>query len=138
MFDIKQKQTGRRFTRQMEEEIRRIDSQYIRALLNMDFDFVKQSIASDFVHIECTGTVKTATNFLEEIKRKGTIFKNFVIQNNICMYGHTAVITGSYHTTLIQNGRESPKKFVRNSRIYVKSALGWKLVLDQETEILDR
>lgn len=120
----------------MIKEIEKIENERTIALLENDYVYFEQLMSNDCVHIESNGTVRTAAEFIRAFKNGEFIFKEFEItENNIRIYGNTAVVTGEYNNVIIANGKENPRKFALHTRVYVRQENTWKMVSHQATEI---
>jgi hypothetical protein len=56
-------------------------------------------------------------------------------ENQIRIFGETAVVAGTYHNIVRVRGNPTPVKHARHLRVYVNRGGSWKLVAHQATEI---
>ncbi len=120
-----------------ETEILRLENDRVRALLRQDYPALERLMASDCLHIERDGTQRTTAALLARFRAEPTTFATFVIdENQVRLYGTTAVVTGRYHNALRLHGQRQPTKYARHTRVWVRQADGrWRLVSHQATEM---
>ncbi len=121
----------------VEKEILRLDNERIQAMLRRDYAVLERLMAPECVFIESGGTVQTTAEFLANFKTGDSTFDTFVIdENQVRIYGVTAVVTGRYHNAVRTKGQLQPVKRARHTRVWNQQASGqWRMVSHQATEI---
>jgi ketosteroid isomerase-like protein len=129
---------------QAEREIRELEAQFARAVVEGDRAFYERVLAEDFTHTSHSGVFKTRAEFLAEDKfgEKGgsqsgrTRYDAYdVDQEAVRIYGDTAVVTGRTSP----RGRSALGQPIsgqyRYLRVWVKRGVRWQAVAFEGTRI---
>jgi ketosteroid isomerase-like protein len=127
-----------------QREIRELEAQFARAVVEGDHAFYERVLADDFTHTSHTGVFKTRTEFLAENKfaekePSGTGRTRYdaydVDDLAVRIYGDTAVVTGR----LSPKGRTAQGQPItgqyRYLRVWVKRQGRWQVVAFEGTRI---
>jgi ketosteroid isomerase-like protein len=127
-----------------EREIRELENQFARAVVEGDRAFYDRVLADDFTHTSHTGSFKTRAEFLAEDKfdAKGdpgsgrTRYDAYDVDDlAIRIYGDTAVVTGRT-TPRGRNAQGQPiSGRYRYLRVWVKRQGRWQAVAFEGTRI---
>ena len=113
-----------------------VEQRRIDALIASDINALEEIIDEHCTHIESNGTARTKAAFLEDVAQREFSFDLFAIdENQIRIFGDTAVVAGTYHNVVRVRGTPHPVKHARHLRVYVNRGGSWKLVAHQATEI---
>ena len=119
-----------------EDAVAAVEQRRIAALLAADINALNEIIDDHCTHIESHGTAHTKAEFLEDVAKREFSFDLFEIEENqIRLFGDTAVVAGTYHNVVRVRGNPHPVKHARHLRVYVNRGGSWKLVAHQATEI---
>jgi ketosteroid isomerase-like protein len=113
-----------------------VEQRRIDALIASDINALEEIIDEHCTHVESNGTSRTKAAFLEDVAKREFSFDLFEIEENqIRIFGDTAVVAGTYHNVVRVRGTPHPVKHARHLRVYVNRGGSWKLVAHQATEI---
>jgi ketosteroid isomerase-like protein len=130
-----------------EREIRELESQLNRAVVEGDRAFYERVFAADFTHTSHTGKFKTRAEWMaenkfasskEEPKPGKTSYIVFDVDDlAVRIYGETAVVTGR-STPKGQNAKGEPiRGQYRFLRVWVRQQGHWQIVAFQGTRIAE-
>ena len=118
------------------DEILDIEARRTQALLDGDAETLAEITGDDYTHVETGGGVRDKAGFLAILSRPGVRFSRWVIEENqVRVYGDTAVVTGRYFNCVTTDAGEQPPKHARHIRIYVRRNGRWENVAHQATAI---
>jgi ketosteroid isomerase-like protein len=128
-----------------EREIRELESQFARAVVEGDRSFYERVLAADFTHTSHTGAFKTRAEFLAEDKfrEKGaaaggrTRYDAYDVDLAIRIYGDTAVVTGRTSPRGRSSSGQPISGRYRYVRIWVNREGRWQAVAFQGTRIAE-
>ena len=130
-----------------EREVRELEAQLNRAVLEGDRAFFERVLAPDFTHTSHTGKFKTRTEWMaenkfasskEEPKPGKTSYIGFDVDDlAVRIYGETAVVTGR-STPKGQNSKGEPiRGQYRFLRVWVQRQGQWQVVAFEGTRIAE-
>jgi hypothetical protein len=130
-----------------EREVRELEAQLSRAVVQGDRAFFERVLAADFTHTSHAGKFKTRAEWMAEDKvenRQGkpqagkTTYEAFDVDDlAVRIYGETAVVTGR-STPKGRNAKGEPiRGRYRFLRVWVKRGGGWQAVAFQGTRIAE-
>ena len=130
-----------------EREVRELEAQLSRAVVQGDRAFFERVLATDFTHTSHAGKFKTRAEWMAEDKvenRQGkpqagkTTYEAFDVDDlAVRIYGETAVVTGR-STPKGRNAKGEPiRGRYRFLRVWVKRGGGWQAVAFQGTRIAE-
>jgi ketosteroid isomerase-like protein len=109
-----------------------VEQRRIDALIASDINALEEIIDEHCTHVESNGTSRTKAAFLEDVAKREFSFDLFEIEENqIRIFGDTAVVAGTYHNVVRVRGNPHPVKHARHLRVYVNRGGSWKLVAHQ-------
>mgnify|MGYP003288454743 CR=1 FL=1 len=127
---------GRAMPQSATDAVAAVEQRCIDALIASDSNALEEIIDEHCTHIELNGTSRTKAAFLEDVATREFSFDLFEIEENqIRIFGDTAVVAGTYHNVVRVRGTPHPVKHARHLRVYVNRGGSWKLVAHQATEI---
>jgi len=114
-----------------EEEIMKIEDQWLQSRATKDPTMTKDLLADDFLGVIFTGQAQTKQQFIDGVTA-GNLFAGKAEQTDrkVRIYGDTAVSTG------VHTGAVGADK-VRYIRVYVKRNNKWRLVAGQGTRVTE-
>lgn len=123
-----------------EDAVAAVEQRRIDALLAGDVSTLNEIIDDDCTHVESNGVARSKAAFLEDVAERAFSFDLFeileeILENDIRVFGDTAVVAGAYRNIARVGGQPLPLKHARHLRVYVRRAGGWKLVAHQATQI---
>ena len=112
-----------------EQEIRRLNEQYIAASLGGDVEWYRSHLAEDFVCIESDGSVLDKPAFLRMTAEGSDLAEYRLEEVDVRFYGDVALVraTGRW------KGKDGAPGLSRYVDIYARSAGEWKAVSAQIT-----
>ena len=130
-----------------EREVRELEAQLNRAVVEGDRAFFERVLAPDFTHTSHTGKFKTRAEWMaenkfarskEEPKPGKTSYVVFEVDDlAVRIYGETAVVTGR-STPKGQNAKGEPiRGQYRFLRVWVKQQRQWQVVAFEGTRIAE-
>jgi ketosteroid isomerase-like protein len=123
-------------TSEAERAVLQVEEERVQALLHKDLAALDRIMAEESIHTESSGKVRTKAQFIAAFKAGEFAFDAFdVEENNVRIYGETAVVTGRYSNRIRAGGVALPLKRARHLRVYVMREGRWQLVAHQATEI---
>jgi hypothetical protein len=127
---------GRAMPQSATDAVAAVEQRRIDALIASDINALEEIIDEHCTHIESNGTSRTKAAFLEDVAQREFSFDLFEIdENQIRIFGDTAVVAGTYQNVVRVRGTPHPVKHARHLRVYVNRGGSWKLVAHQATEI---
>ena len=127
---------GRAMPQSATDAVAAVEQRRIDALIASDINALEEIIDEHCTHIESNGTSRTKAAFLEDVAQREFSFDLFEIdENQIRIFGDTAVVAGTYHNVVRVRGTPHAVKHARHLRVYVNRGGSWKLVAHQATEI---
>ena len=115
-------------------DILALEAERCLALVAADVSTLDRITAEDYTHVETGGGTRNKAQFLAAMSRPEVRFSSWVIEENqVRVYGDTAVVTGRYHNTLCTADGEQPAKHARHIRVYVRRDGRWQNVAHQAT-----
>lgn len=113
-----------------------IEQRRIDALLAGDVAVLDAIIDEHCSHVESNGVSRSKADFLADVTRREFSFDLFQIdENDIRVFGDTAVVVGRYRNVARVRGAALPLKHARHLRVYVLRDGDWRLVAHQATAI---
>lgn len=117
------------------QQIHAIEALRVKALVNADIATLDRITAENYIHVESSGRRRTKREFLDGFAHAEYRFESFVIdENQIQVFGATALVTGCYHNDIRTPDGLQPAKYARHIRVYVKNEDEWRNVAHQATE----
>jgi hypothetical protein len=134
-------------TMRAEREVRELEAQLNRAVVDGDRAFFERALAADFTHTSHSGKFKTRAEWMaenkfaiskEESKPGKTAYVTFDVDDvAVRIYGDTAVVTGR-STPKGRNAKGEPiRGQYRFLRVWVKRQDQWQVVAFEGTRIAD-
>ncbi len=127
---------GEAMSSKAEQEVSKVHSERLQALVQGDLAKLDQIVGDDLVYISPTGQVQTKAEVVAD--RKSGALKVSAIEAEdvqVRVYGETAVVT--YRTInkgFLDNGKDFSGQ-IRATSVYVKRDGRWQLVSQQMTRI---
>jgi ketosteroid isomerase-like protein len=104
-----------------------------RALKEQDYAALEELYADDYMLVRPDGSVLNKQEVLQDLRRGGLRFYSIELgQNEVRLYGSTAVLTGESQAVSSRHGVESRSHF-RLIAVYVHQGQSIKLVYFQST-----
>ncbi len=130
-----------------EREVRELEAQLNRAVVDRDRAFFERALAADFTHTSHSGKFKTRAEWMaenkfanskEESKAGKTAYVTFDVDDvAVRIYGDTAVVTGR-STPKGRNAKGEPiRGQYRFLRVWVKRQRRWQVVAFEGTRIAE-
>src|SRR5215510_16593748 len=121
--------TNKKSSGKAEEEIMKIEDQWVQSRAAKDPTVSKELLADDYLGANPTGQAQTKQQFIDAVTA-GTLFagKAEMMDRKVRIYGDTAVSTG------VHTGAVGADK-VRYIRVFVKRNNKWRLVASQGTRV---
>lgn len=118
-----------------EKELRAVEQQRYRAMIEADFPALEKLLADDLVYVHSSGSVESKEQFLDTIRSGRLRYKRIVAEETrIKSAGNIAVVTGRSSVEVEREGK--PQSFrVRFTAVYEKSGAGWRLSAWQTTRL---
>ena len=106
-----------------------------RALKQQDYAALEALYADDYMLVRPDGSVLNKEEVLQDLRSGGLRFHSIELgQNEVRMYGSTAVLTAESQAVSSRNGMESRSHF-RLIAVYVQQGQAIKLVHFQSTDV---
>lgn len=106
-----------------------------RALKQQDYAALEALYADDYMLVRPDGSVLNKEEVLQDLRSGGLRFHSIELgQNEVRMYGSTAVLTAESQAVSSRNGMESRLHF-RLIAVYVQQGQAIKLVHFQSTDV---
>ncbi len=112
-----------------ENELRRLNEEYVRASLQGDAQWFDAHLARDFVCIESDGSVLFRDGFLRMAARPSTLTEYTLDYVDVRFYGDVALVRASGSWT----NQDNVRGISRYTDVYVYTAGAWKVVSAQIT-----
>ena len=124
-----QKQNAKRDqTKNVEQEIRRVDNERIQAQIHADAAALDRLYADDFIGVGPSGTVRTKPQVIADFTSGDLKFQSITTDEvQVRVYGNTAVETG-LSTMIGQDKGKAVPRDTRFTRVWVKQRGRWQLV----------
>ncbi len=118
-----------------ENEIRRLESEIGRAIVQRDTAFVERVWAEEFVYTGVRGEVKSKDDLIRELEAGELRFETMKFDDvQVRLFHETAVVTGRA-TTVGRSAQGEIRGQFRYTRVYVKRLSDWQLVAFQGTPL---
>lgn len=118
-----------------QQEIKTLQGQVVQAILKADTGVLEKFYADDYVAIHGDGKLTTKAEEIENFKTGVTKYESITVnEGKIRIYGDTAVVNALATVKTVVNGKPYSGQ-VRNTRVWVKEAGVWKLVVFQTTRV---
>ena len=113
----------------LEQQLRRLNEQYVEASLAGDVDWYRSHLADEFVCIESDGSVLDKAAFLRMTAQGSDLAEYRLDEVDVRFYGDVALVraTGSWKT---KNGAPGLSRYVD---VYIRAGDDWKAVSAQIT-----
>ncbi len=118
-----------------EQEIRKLDDQRIKAILDQDIPTLDRLMADDFTYTHQGGVTETKAEFLGAMKSGTGAFRSVKLSDvRVRIFGNAALITGRCDITAVRNGKDFaiPMHF---TEVYSRTAGRWRWLLWQSTHL---
>ena len=90
-----------------EQEIRKLDDQRIKAILDQDIPTLDRLMADDFTYTHQGGVTETKAEFLGAMKSGTGAFRSVKLSDvKVRIFGNAAVIAGRCDITAVRNGKD--------------------------------
>ena len=123
-----QKQSARRDQRSVEQAIRQVDDERIKAQVGADAVALDRIYADDFIGVGPSGTVRTKPQVISDFTSGELKFQSITTAEvQVRVYGNTAVETGLSTMDGQDKGKAVPRD-TRFTRVWVKQHGRWRLV----------
>jgi hypothetical protein len=109
---------------------------FYRSLIDQDYDALSDLYGNEYMLVRPDGSVLNREAVLHDLRFGGLIFKSIELTNeDVRIYGETAIVTGESRTLACRNGKEFSSRF-RLVAIYTGHASkSLKLVHFQSTPL---
>lgn len=122
-------------TEPVEREIRSLEDRRYQAMIEADTDTLEQLLGDGLVYTHSIGVSDGKAAYLEGVKAKKFTYRKIERpQEQIQLYGDTAVVTGRAHGDLLVDGAPRVAN-LRYISVWVKGPRGWQTVAFQATSI---
>jgi ketosteroid isomerase-like protein len=134
---VGQKATDRRDAKgSVEQAIRQVDQERIKAQIGADKSALDRLYATDFIGIGPSGTVRTKPQVLSDFTSGELKFQSITTDEvRIRVYGNTAVETGISVMVGQDKGKAVPRDN-RFTRVWVKHGKQWQLVSNHYSTLI--
>ncbi|HWY09540.1 MAG TPA: nuclear transport factor 2 family protein [Candidatus Acidoferrales bacterium] len=127
----------RAITAEMEveaEELVALEKETAHAMALNNSSFFQRVYNDDFVGTAPTGELRDRNALVAAIQNSNTKYSSFIASDiHVRIYGPTAVVTCTWSTRGVQNGRNFSRQY-RVIHVYLNNNVGgWKVVAGQET-----
>ena len=112
-----------------ENELRRLNEEYVRASVHGDVRWFEEHLARDFVCIESDGSVLFRDGFLRMAARRSSLTEYKLDYVDVRFYGDVALVRASGSWT----NQDNVRGISRYTDVYVYTAGSWKVVSAQIT-----
>jgi uncharacterized protein (TIGR02246 family) len=119
-------------TSDVEQELRRLETQWQEALTQRDMAMLDRLMADDYVLTTVSGEVVNKARVLKEVKSTNATAEVHNTDVAVRVYGEVAIVTG----LVLISGRFNDKEISTRSRylkVYVKREGQWRVVAAQAT-----
>ena len=118
-----------------EEEIKSLEQERNRAILNGDAAALDRMTADDYTFITLRGEMRTKSEIVKGFQSGSFKYEARQISDlNVRVYGNTAVVTGRSNQKGAENGKDYSGDY-RFTRVYVRQNGRWLTVALQTTVI---
>ena len=122
----------------VEQVIRKLDNERIKAQLHADAAVLKRIYADDFIGVGPSGTVRTKPQVISDFKSGDLKFQSITTDDvRVRVYGNTAVETGRSTMDGQDKGKAVPRD-TRFTRVWVKQQGRWRLVANHYSSNMPR
>ena len=119
------------------KEIKQLEAERSRNLVNGDADKQDQLLAPEFVEVSATGQVRTKAENIQGMKSGQTHWEAFDLSDlDVHVYGETAVVTGRLRRKGTFAGRDISGQS-RYTRYYVRRQGHWQAIFQHGIPIRD-
>jgi ketosteroid isomerase-like protein len=112
-----------------EEEIRRLNEQYVAAAIAGDVEWYRAMLAEDFVCIDSDGSVLDKAAFLRQTAQTPELVESRLAEVDVRLYGDVALVRCTGHW----KARDGKPGVSRYLDVYVRDGDGWQVVSAQIT-----
>ncbi len=112
-----------------EEEIRRLNEQYVAAAISGDVEWYRKMLAEEFVCIDSDGSVLDKAAFLRLTAQEPELAEYRLAEVDVRFYGDVALVRCTGHWTA-KNGKPGVSRYLD---VYVRDDPSWKVVSAQIT-----
>jgi ketosteroid isomerase-like protein len=112
-----------------EDEIRRLNAQYVAAALAGDVEWYRKMLADEFVCIDSDGSVLDKAAFLRMTAEPPELAEYRLNDVDVRFYGDVALVRCTGHW-IARSGQPGVSRYVD---VYVRDGDGWKVVSAQIT-----
>lgn len=118
-----------------EKELRAVEEQRYKAMLQADVPALEKLLADDLVYVHSSGGVESKQQFLATIRSGALKYKKIAPEGVFYRISDSlAVVTGKSSIEVEREGK--PQSFrVRFTAVYQKSPAGWRLAAWQTTRL---
>jgi len=115
-------------------ELVALEKETAHAMALNNSSFFQRVYNDDFVGTAPTGELRDRNALVASIQKSDTKYSNFIASDiHVRIYGPTAVVTCTWSTRGVQNGRNFSRQY-RVIHVYLNNNVGgWKVVAGQET-----
>jgi len=122
-----------------EEEIRRAEADWVRALVAGDMAALEALYSDDLRYVHSSGGIDTKRQFLDSIRSGALRFKSMTAgDSRVRTYGDTGVVNARYDLVLELGRKDVVPMTIQYLTVYVKSGSRWQIVTQQTTRVPDR
>lgn len=117
------------------QELINLEKETAHALLQNSSSFFSRVCSDDYVGVAANGEIRDKSALVSSIQYSPIKYSTFVVTNiNIRIYGPSAVVTATWSTRGVQDGRTFARQY-RVIHVYVNGGHegAWKVVAGQET-----
>jgi len=116
------------------QELVTLEKETAHALALNNSSFFDHVYSDDYVGTAASGETRDKRALVASIQHSSTSYANFLVTNiNVRVYGPSAVVTCTWTTRGVQDGRNFARQY-RVIHVYINNhAGGWKVVAGQET-----
>ena len=115
-------------------ELVALEKETAHAMALNNSSFFQRVYNDDYVGVAPTGEIMDRSALVASIQRSTAQYSSFIATNiNVRIYGPTAVVTCTWSTRGVQDGRSFSKQY-RVIHVYLNNSTGgWKVVAGQQT-----
>jgi ketosteroid isomerase-like protein len=119
-----------------EEEVRRAEAEWARALLASDMRALEAIYSDDLQYIHSSGSIDTKQEFLESIRSGALRFRSIASrESRVRTYGNVGVVNALYDLVLELRGGNVTPMAIQYLTVYVKDGSRWRIVTQQTTRL---
>jgi ketosteroid isomerase-like protein len=118
-----------------EQEIRKLDSQRVAAVLKEDMPMLDQLMTDDFTYTHSSGDTQTKAQFLGDMKAGTWAYKSLDLEGvKVRFFGDTAILTGLCRMTGVKLGQDI-RMTLYFTEVYTRTNGRWHWLLWQSTRL---